>query len=534
MSTQPDFTPTEKTTETLGLPLFGDHDKPTWRGHVNYTNISIDNEVTRSRASVNDVSIKVDNVKETLMTQINANMNDANTRFNAMANSINILKNEFVSITNEKYGAIGDGVTDCYDAIVKALADTSTIFIPAGNYRISKTITLPDGDVNVVGNNAVLTGTGDSPVFRKTGHDKLEMSGIKFTDCSGFFYDSEANTHASYDFNIQNCNFENIPENGYGLNFYGAREGNVKSCSFIPKTPYKGIGIKRSLTVNTGIDSCYFTNLKYGVMEDGKGHGNSCGLRFSNSIMIGCVWGLWISQTYDFRISSSMIDYCDNPVYIDSQVYGGMSNVYLGARTNAPCVMMVKTASTPNQNMTFTDIMAVCYVQDGTSDAFNLNGGFNIVFNNVSMSLYGRYGILYSNLTRSRFTSCTFAPNHNTTTSTCLANIDSTSSASNRVTNCHVAGTMYTPGTYLAMSKNTGYVNEAAGVAVIPANSNTVTIKHGMNETPNVVTLSNASRNIGSLWYSGVNATDITIYCATAPTVDTVVSWRAAHTFALL
>jgi hypothetical protein len=71
-----------------------------------------------------------------------------------------------------------------------------------------------------------------------------------------------------------------------------------------------------------------------------------------------------------------------------------------------------------------------------------------------------------------------------------------------------------------------GYVTENKGTATIPANSTSVTVAHGLAGTPSKVVVTPRG-NIGSVWVSARDATNITINCSTAPTTSVVVDWEA-------
>jgi hypothetical protein len=65
-----------------------------------------------------------------------------------------------------------------------------------------------------------------------------------------------------------------------------------------------------------------------------------------------------------------------------------------------------------------------------------------------------------------------------------------------------------------------------SGTATIAANNTSVTVPHGLVATPSKVIVTPRG-NIGSVWVSARDATNITISCSTAPTADTLVDWYA-------
>jgi hypothetical protein len=73
---------------------------------------------------------------------------------------------------------------------------------------------------------------------------------------------------------------------------------------------------------------------------------------------------------------------------------------------------------------------------------------------------------------------------------------------------------------------NINFVTENSGTATIPAGSTSVTVAHGLATTPSKVIVTPRG-NIGAVWVSARDATNITINCSTAPTTDTLVDWYA-------
>ena len=55
-----------------------------------------------------------------------------------------------------KYGAVGDGVTDCSPAIAKALETESELYFPAGVYTLTETMRIPSNRHIRLHENAVL------------------------------------------------------------------------------------------------------------------------------------------------------------------------------------------------------------------------------------------------------------------------------------------------------------------------------------------------------------------------------------------
>ena len=103
----------------------------------------------------------------------------------------------FVSWTNLKtvYGAVGDGTADDTSAIQNALTELGTeghppvLFIPAGRYRITKTLTLEHtNSVGIVGDDAsTVSVVWDGPA----GGTMLRLNGVAYSRFSRLTYDGQ-------------------------------------------------------------------------------------------------------------------------------------------------------------------------------------------------------------------------------------------------------------------------------------------------------------------------------------------------------
>jgi len=70
------------------------------------------------------------------------------------------------------------------------------------------------------------------------------------------------------------------------------------------------------------------------------------------------------------------------------------------------------------------------------------------------------------------------------------------------------------------------YVTENSGTAIIVAGATSVTVAHGLATTPTKV-LVTPRADIGNVWVSARDTTNITINCDTAPVADVIVDWYA-------
>lgn len=156
MSTEPTFEPTERVTPILNLPLFGDADKPTWRGHVNYITERLDNEISVNRTLMGDLETQV-TAKLTAQDERVTSRLDTFARSYSKANQTG-----YDPVLND--GLAPNVSTDSTATLTRAanaaVAAGLPLVIPAGTYRIGNW-KLPEG--------LTLVGSGYGTVF--TLHD---------------------------------------------------------------------------------------------------------------------------------------------------------------------------------------------------------------------------------------------------------------------------------------------------------------------------------------------------------------------------
>jgi hypothetical protein len=70
------------------------------------------------------------------------------------------------------------------------------------------------------------------------------------------------------------------------------------------------------------------------------------------------------------------------------------------------------------------------------------------------------------------------------------------------------------------------YGMKKRGTVTIPARSTSVTFAHGLIAIPTKVIVTPRA-NIGNVWVSARDATNITINCSTAPSTNVIVDWEA-------
>ena len=185
MIDEPQFTPTENVTTNLGAPLYGDRDKPTFRGHINYTNILFDNEFGRLSGRIGDILTGFD-------ARTASTIADKASETRATLDREYINKDE-LAVSVLDYGAVGDGVTDDSAAFQRAIgkvnATGGVVLVPnTGKTYIFKasaapTVTSPKRTL-VTGDNVHIVGIG-GPTIKMTGITKTYLDSIDDIVSSG-------------------------------------------------------------------------------------------------------------------------------------------------------------------------------------------------------------------------------------------------------------------------------------------------------------------------------------------------------------
>lgn len=113
------------------------------------------------------------------------------------------------TVTPERYGAKGDGITDDTAAFLAALAENRTVFVPGGTYKLSDTLLIRENCCLELSQDTVLK-------FTQTGKNAIEMkrlANLKGNHSTIFVpYKFTANViHASTDVDSAGGNNDNVP-----------------------------------------------------------------------------------------------------------------------------------------------------------------------------------------------------------------------------------------------------------------------------------------------------------------------------------
>ncbi len=177
----------------------------------------------------------------------------------------------------EYYGAVGDGVTDDTDAILRTIELNDTVEF-AKRYNTSETITIKKDNLKLIGDNGMIVTHTGFPTFRVKGKnvtfDNVIFMGSYTRDeasdygCIYFKTDSSDPEVVDYNANIVNCKFINT-----GLRGIHIHSERVSSSDFTPK----------NIASNITIKDCTFDSYKIGVCCSGPDNVTVDHCTFSNA-----------------------------------------------------------------------------------------------------------------------------------------------------------------------------------------------------------------------------------------------------------
>lgn len=257
------------------------------------------------------------------------------TSFKPMgSNLIDKLNNEFSDrgVNVKWFGAKGDGVADDSDAIQAAVDTGSSVFVPAGTYLITKTISLNLQNFIGAGANQTIFNVQNTDLF------ELAIGGRTIAEIAYFRVESKDN-HA--DSNTVFKSQENDTKRAVAYHFHdieinGGRFKYAFNLTDSFRTTINKIGMTnvfnpfllRGQVVQTTIDdvTCNIDTVELGALNDyntgievvGDSHSGSYqrpeSVRLSNVNFIGYDLGYNIKDVLYFVSDKFECDYCDNGI----------------------------------------------------------------------------------------------------------------------------------------------------------------------------------------------------------------------------
>ena len=187
----------------------------------------------------------------------------------------------FNYVTPQMYGAVGDGVTDDSEAFIAALNSGKNLYIPAGKYSLSKTLTIPRGTIvygdSVTSKYTAMTNRGDKDIA--TGKDSFLdfhsvdtalIIGIKsqiknIVICGNgtcnYGIKTDTTTYAESNNVFSDLLVYYFAINGINIGFEGTGNNNYSSRLYRVVAAYCGeYGLLCNASDNTLIDCQFFRN----------------------------------------------------------------------------------------------------------------------------------------------------------------------------------------------------------------------------------------------------------------------------------
>lgn len=434
----------------------------------------------------------------------------------------------YVDVTLLPNRVVGDGVADDTAAIQAAINAYESVFFPSGTYNCGA-IELPDRDVRITSDGAVINGTSGTHIFRQRKRGNLfRCSGVDFTgDAIAFNYDSDDVTlpyvGQLFEYHIDSCKF--LVDTGVkAIRLYGSREGLITGCYFEGNAGINAL----AGAINTKITDCQWKNCSYGVLSQlTAGVGNAEGVIISGAVMLGCGYGVRAERTTGVLISNSMLDYCDAPIYLLGATEVSITGSYISTRTTTPAIYSnIHTDTTRGSN----HIISENHIRDNYSTTGSacmeyVATDWVDISNNV-LGNYASYGIKSDDCTFMNIAGNAIRNRSGLGTNSILVVNDSSTVAirENRLAQA-LSRTIFS-----TTRSNAGFTTEASGEAVISTGTDNVVVTHGLAFTPSktLIFLTPTTPNTKDLNYfvSAVTSTTFTITVDAGVGGTTAFAWQ--------
>lgn len=254
-------------------------------------------------------------------------------------------------IATEVCGVQDELDTDFFDltlknktTIMQSIVDTAnTIQLHGRLENVFNNIKIGNKPTTLIGNGASVVNTLNTIVtaITITSNTFVRIVDLDFNISSGYaiYKDVAPTTITMLSFMIDRCNFVSSGGSSTAIiQLLSSREGNITNCFFKGSGINGCIGLKRKNAVNTNVIGCMFSDLSYGIYafaertneeEQSELYSSyACGLNVQSAVMLGCKFGIYIEGNDSFFLNNSMIDYCNNPLFIYSQDGANITNNY--------------------------------------------------------------------------------------------------------------------------------------------------------------------------------------------------------------
>jgi parallel beta-helix repeat protein len=455
-------------------------------------------------------------------------------------------------VAQDGSGRIRHSGADAFTVIqsaINTLTAGGKIFIKEGVYPLSSPLRPTSG--------ITLEGVYGKTVFQGTKNDRLVLNANPVDPSQSRVdgnivlrnlvfdmnnYSAEAvNLVSVYDSLVENCIFKNVAGSNEGLDLDNCYNIVIRGCDFYNigggavhvSDAYAGFTNYRGCDYVSVVD-CYARNCgktrpiaAYSTYTRSTAIGGGLHIRFVNCRAYDCYQGF----NDDIELSGGGYTEIINPT-VDTTTYRGIAIVGVGkariiggtVRNSGSHGIYVNT----NENV----IMGV-KVEKSTYHGISLyRASHNVIIGNV-LKNNGSDGI---NLSDDGVTACldnliigNRCYDDQATKTQDYGIREAGIGNYNIIVGNDVRGNIYTiskVGANTIVRRNVGYVTENSGTATIPSGQTSVTVAHGLAATPSKVIVTPRG-NIGAVWVSARDATNITVNCSTAPAADTIVDWYA-------
>lgn len=324
-------------------------------------------------------------------------------------------------LTPEMFGAYGDGTHDDTSAIVAMFAQDASLYVFQKRYKIT-TINMPQKQINIDGCGTIVVASGgngfvfNAPLLQKT------IKNIGFILNSGAVYAmrflGDSNTEPYNTLLIDNVKITASKNSGLiGIDLRSENEAILSNIALY------GCGINVINSINPVITNAVIRHSDMGIYNANEStnperFSYACGLRISNTTILGCTIGIKSVQCDSIQIDACMIDYNDHPIVILGTGEPVINNCYLSSRKGNTVIYMapnnsgsgvyggngIKTEDTSDARI------ALCYViqhdEALSNSAIVIKGGTAHVIYGTSVAYGGKSCIEIHDASYSKISDC--------------------------------------------------------------------------------------------------------------------------------